>query len=87
MFKLIKKIMKKAKAENVDIGVAQRMLINEGEDNDAMVKALEIYTKSYEDISYLYNKGDFDNIRKVVELTEEKKYDEIKELMKDIKGE
>lgn len=86
MFELIKKIMEKAKAENVDIGVAQRMLINEGENNDAMVKALDIYTKSYEDICYLYNNGDFDNIKKVVELTEDKKYDEIKELMKEIKG-
>lgn len=87
MFELIKKIMEKATEEKVDIGVAQRMLINEGEDNDAMVKALEIYTKSYEDISYLYNKGDFENIEKVVERTEQNKFEEIKELMKDIKGE
>ncbi len=85
MFELIKKIMEKATAENVDIAVAQRMLINEGEDTLEMNKALNIYNKSYEDISYLYNKGDFENIKKVVELTEEKKYFEITELMDEIR--
>ena len=84
MFELIKKIMEKAKAENVDIAVAQRMLINEGADTLEMNKAFNIYNKSYEDISILYDKGDFDSIKKVVELGELKKYDEIKELMKDL---
>ena len=85
MYKLIRKIMAKAEAENVDISVAQRMLINEGEDTLEMNKALNIYNKSYEDISYLYNKGDFETIEKVVELTEAKKYSEIAELMAEVR--
>ena len=79
--------MEKSKAENVDIIVAHDMLINEGEDKDIMKKALDIYTKSYEEICELKNKDDWDNLEKVVKLTEEKKYEEIRELMKEIKGE
>ncbi len=87
MLNAIKKIMEKSKAENVDIIVAHDMLINEGEDKDAMKKALDIYTKSYEEISELKVANDWDNLEKVVKLTEEKKYEEIRELMKEIRGE
>lgn len=85
MYELIKKIIEKAEVEKVDIGVAQRMLIAEGENNEDMTKALEIYTKSYEEISELYRKEDFENIKKVVELTEAKKYFEVAELMEEIR--
>lgn len=87
MLNSIKKIMEKSKAENVDIIVAHDMLVNEGEDKDTMKKALNIYTKSYEEICELKNKGDWVNLEKVVKLTEEKKYSEIRELMKEIRGE
>lgn len=87
MLNSIKKIMKKADETGKDIGVACDMLVYEGEDLQVMKKAMKIYTKSYEEICELKNKGDWDNLAKVVELTEKKKYDEIKELMKEIKGE
>lgn len=84
MFESIKKIIKKSQETGKDIGVACDMLVHEGEDLTTMKKAMDIYEKSYEEICLLTAKGDYDNIEKVVKLTEEKKYDEIKELMKKI---
>lgn len=87
MLKSILKIMEKSKAENVDIIVATRMLIHEGEDNDTMEKALKLYDKVYEDVSYLKNNNNPDGVAKVIELASADKFAEIKEYMKEIKGE
>jgi hypothetical protein len=87
MLKSILKIMEKSKAEDVDIIVATRMLIHEGEDNGTMEKALAIYNKVYEDVSYLKNNNNPDGVAKVIELACADKFDEIKEYMKEVKGE
>ena len=87
MLKNILKIMEKSEAENVDIIVATRMLIHEGEDNDTMEKALSLYNKVYEHVAYLKNAGNAEGIAKVIELASADKFEEIKEFMKEIKGE
>lgn len=87
MLKSILKIMEKSQAEKVDIGVATKMLIVEGEDYDTMQNALKLYNKVYEDVSYLKNNNNPDGVAKVIELASADKFAEIKELMKEIKGE
>lgn len=87
MLKAILKIMEKSKTENVDIIVATRMLIHEGEDNDTMENALKLYNKVYADVSYLKNNNNPDGVAKVIELASVDKFDEIKEYMKEVKGE
>ena len=81
----VKKIMDRAKAEKVDVGVAQRKLISEGADNEKMVKALELITKNYEELAYLYGKGDDDSFAKVVAYAEDKDYGSIRELMEELR--
>lgn len=87
MFESIKKIIKKSQETGKDIGVACDMLVHDGEDLATMKKAMDIYEKSYEEICYFTVKNDYEMIEKIVKLTEEKKYSEIRELMKEIRGE
>ena len=87
MLESIKKIMEKSKEKGVDIIVATRMLIHEGKDNDTMEKALDLYSKVYAEVSYFHNKGDEESLAKVVELAELGKYEEVREFVKDAKGE
>ncbi len=73
MYKLINKIMNKARKEKVDIGVAYAMLISEEGQNGELKEAYKFLSKNQVAIFKLKNKGLEDEIKRVCDISADKK--------------
>lgn len=87
LFENVIKILTKSKTDNVDLFVARDKLIAYGGSADELQKAGEVLQTYYKPIIKCWVAGDKDKIKKICELYESGKTDELHTLVEKIKGE